>query len=154
MAVIAAAPESSRPNTAFIGNTSTGAGAALFDYDRDGDLDVLITENGGPAHLWRNDLEGASFLRVHLEGRQSNRDALGSRIVAVAGGQRMERRVRTGSSYLSQSEKAATFGLGTAARIDTLLIYWPGGRVDQFTDLEANQEMRIIEGTGRVETFF
>ena len=139
------------PGTGPLSLPMVARGAAYADYDRDGDLDVLITENGGPAHLWRNDLGGASFLRVHLEGRQSNRDALGSKIVAVAGGQRMERRVRTGSSYLSQSEKAATFGLGAATRVDTLLIYWPGGRVDQFTDLQANQEIRIVEGAGRVE---
>ncbi len=126
-------------------------GAAYADYDRDGDLDILITENGGPVHLWRNDLAEAAFLRVHLEGRQSNRDAFGSRIVAVVGGRRMERRIRSGSSYLSQSEKAATFGLGAATRVDSLLIYWPAGRVDHFTGLEANQTIRIVEGAGRVE---
>ncbi len=125
-------------------------GAAYADYDRDGDLDVLVTENGGPAHLWRNDLDAASFLRVRLEGRQSNRDGLGARIVAVVGQQRLERRVRTGSSYLSQSETIVTFGLGRAAHVDSLLVYWPAGRVDRFVDLEGHQEIRVVEGAERV----
>lgn len=128
-----------------------GRGAAYADVDRDGDLDILLIENDGPAHLWRNDLEDGRFLRVSLEGRESNRDALGSRLVLVADGQRMERRIRTGSSYLSQSETAAVFGLGASERVDSLLVFWPGGHVDRFADLEANQEIRVIEGTGMVE---
>ena len=128
-----------------------GRGAAYADYDRDGDLDILMIENNGPAHLWRNDLNGANFLRVHLEGRESNRDALGSRIVLIADDMRMERRVRTGSSYLSQSETDAVFGLGQTGRVDSLIVYWPGGRIDRFADLEANQEIRVVEGEGAIE---
>ncbi len=126
-------------------------GAAYADYDRDGDLDILITENDGPAHLWRNDLAGGRFLRVRLEGRDSNRDALGARVVAVVGDLAMERRVHTGSSYLSQSEKVAVFGLGSALEVDTLVVIWPSGRVDRFEGVEANQEVFIIEGTGTYE---
>ena len=127
-------------------------GAAYADYDRDGDLDVLVTENGGPTHLWRNDRSAASFLRVRLEGRQSNRDGLGARIVAVVGDRRLERRVRTGSSYLSQSETTVTFGLGRAARVDSLLVYWPSGSVERFVDIEGNREIHVVEGAGQVET--
>ena len=58
----------------------------------------------------------------------------------------MERRVRTGSSYLSQSEKAVTFGLGDATQADSLIVTWPGGRVDRFADVAANQDLRLIEG--------
>jgi len=123
-------------------------GAAYGDYDRDGDLDVLINENGGPVHLWRNDLAEASWLRVRLEGKRSNRDALGARVVAVFGGRRSERRVRTGASYLSQSEQAITFGLGAAGRVDSLMVYWPAGGVDRFADVPANQALRIVEGAG------
>ncbi len=126
-------------------------GTAYADYDRDGDLDVLITENNGPAHLWRNDLAGGRFLRVRLEGRQSNRDGIGARLIATVGALQMERRIRTGSSYLSQSEKVATFGLGSAEKVDTLRVYWPGGSVDQFIKIGANQEIRILEGTGTFE---
>lgn len=133
-----------------------GRGAAYGDIDRDGDLDVLITENGGPVHLWRNEViprrQGdVHVLRVHLEGAPLNRDALGARLVAVAGGRRQEWFVRTGSSYLSQSEKTATFGLGAATRVDTLRVYWPGGRMEVFENVLADQEWRLVQGRGRLE---
>lgn len=126
-------------------------GAAYADFDRDGDLDVLLTENAGPAHLWRNDTEGGNFLRVKLEGRESNRDGLGSRVWVEWNGYRIERRVRTGSSYLSQLEKAAVFGLGEAERVDSLVVTWPGGKTHRFADVEANQEIRIEEDRGVLE---
>lgn len=128
-----------------------GRGAAYADFDRDGDLDVLFTENHGPAHLWRNDLVDQHFLRVKLEGRESNRDAIGSRVIAVIDGHRIERRIRTGSSFLSQSEKTAVFGLGDSERVDTLLVYWPSGRLDEYTELAADQEIFLIEGNTRLE---
>jgi hypothetical protein len=126
-------------------------GAVYGDFDRDGDPDILITENSGPAHLWRNDFKSPNFLRVQLEGRQSNRDGVGARIVAVAGKQKMERRIRTGSSYLSNAEKSVTFGLGNAARVDSLVIYWPSQQTDRFMNIEANQEIQVVEGTGKFE---
>lgn len=123
-------------------------GAAYGDYDRDGDLDILLTENDGPAHLWRNDVENANFLRVSLRGTGRNLDALGSKIIAKIDDYVMERRIRTGSSYLSQSETAATFGLGSAATVDSLVIRWPDGRVDRFADVAANQEICLVQGEG------
>ena len=123
-------------------------GAAYADFDHDGDLDVLITENDGPVHLWRNDLEDGHYLRVRLEGVQSNRDGIGSNIIAVIGNQRMERRIRTASSYLSQMEKVATFGLGAATVVDSLLISWPSGKIERFVQVAANQEIRIVEDSG------
>jgi hypothetical protein len=123
-------------------------GAAYGDFDRDGDPDILIVENSGPAHLWRNDFKNPNFLRVHLKGRQSNRDGVGARLVAVVGKQKMERRVRTGSSYLSSSEKTVTFGLGHAAQVDSLFIYWPSQRAEHFVNVAANQEIEIVEGSG------
>ena len=121
-------------------------GAAYGDYDHDGDLDVLVVENGGAAHLWRNDTKGGHFLRVRLEGRKSNRDGIGSEVVAVVGKKRLERRVRTGSSYLSQSEKVVTFGLGGARKVDSLVVRWPSGEVDRLASVKANQQVRIVEG--------
>ncbi len=126
-------------------------GAAYGDFDRDGDPDILITENTGPVHLWRNDFENPRFLRVHLEGRRSNRNGVGARVVAVAGSQRMERRVRTGSSYLSHSEKTVTFGLGNATRVDSLFIYWPSRQIDRYVGFESNQEIHVVEGSGAFE---
>jgi hypothetical protein len=127
-------------------------GAAYADYDRDGDLDILISENAGGLHLWRNDLDGGAYLRVHVEGRASNRSALGTRLVAVAGGHRMERRITGGGSYLSASEQVATFGLGSRTGVDSLIVYWPGGRVDRFGALAAGQDVRLVEGTGTADT--
>lgn len=122
-------------------------GAAYADYDRDGDLDILVTENDGPVHLWRNDTtQGGNYLRVRVSGRESNRDALGTLVVAEVDGYRMERRIRTGSSYLSQSETAAVFGLGDAAVLDSLIVLWPNGRSYRFSKIAANQEIVLVEG--------
>lgn len=128
-----------------------GRGAAYADYDHDGDLDVLITENGGAAHLWRNELNprdrgSVHFLRVRLEGTPHNRDAVGARLVAITENRRQERRVRTGGSYLSQSEKTVTFGLGAAMRVDTLRVTWPNGQEDVFEDVQVDQTFRLRQG--------
>lgn len=125
-------------------------GAAYGDYDRDGDQDVILTENDGPVHLWRNDSSGGHFLRIRLTGRSSNRDALGAEVTALAGGERMRRRVQTGSSYLSQSETVVTFGLGGADRVDSLIVDWPSGRTDRFAGLAADRQIHLVEGSDRV----
>ena len=122
---------------------------AYGDVDLDGDLDVLITENGGPVHLWRNDTDGGTSLRVHVVGRESNRDGLGARVEALVDGGRLVRRIRTGSSYLSQSEQVATFGLGPATTADSLVVYWPSGQVDRFANVPAGA-VRVVEGEGRL----
>lgn len=126
-------------------------GAAYGDYDRDGDLDILVTENRGGVHLWRNELsEGGHFLRVHIEGREGNRDGLGTQITAYADGLRIERRVRTGSSFMSQFEKTVTFGVGDRAHVDSLVVRWPSGRINRFSDVAANREYSLVEGHGRL----
>ena len=125
---------------------------ATADFDRDGDVDLVITENGGPVHVLRNDQQGRRALRVLLEGRSGNRDALGAHVTAIVGNRRMQRRVRTGSSYLASSEKALTFGLGTATKVDTLTIWWPGGQVEFFVDLPAHSEVYVVEGSGPAQT--
>lgn len=126
-------------------------GLTYADYDRDGDVDLLYVENGGPAHLWRNDTQGGNFLRVSAEGVTSNKDALGARIEAVVNGLTMERWVLTGSSFLSSAEKTVTFGLGKNEMVDTLRVHWPAGSVDVFTNVQKNQEIAIVEGSGEYE---
>jgi hypothetical protein len=124
-----------------------GRGAAYGDIDGDGDLDVLLTENGGPATLLRNDRPRGAFLRAVVIGTESNRDGLGAEVELYAGNRRQHRRIRTGSTYLSQSERVAAFGLGEASRVDSLIVRWPSGRVDRFADLAAGQTIEIREGT-------
>jgi hypothetical protein len=128
-------------------------GAAYADVDKDGDLDVLITESDGPAHLLQNNTRpsadsSGNYLRVTLEGRESNREGIGARIVVVASGERMEREMRTGSTYLSSSERVVTFGLGQATVVDSLIVQWPSGRREVFEEVEGNQRLEIIEGEG------
>ena len=112
-------------------------GVAWADYDKDGDADLLITENGGPAHLWRNDTRGGNSLTVKLTGSQSNRDAVGSRVRAKVQGQWQERYVRTGASYLSQSQRWPLFGLGDADSVDSLEVQWPSGSLSVVTNVPA-----------------
>ena len=128
-------------------------GLAYGDVDRDGDLDVLLTENNGPAHLWYNNLDEQHYVRVHLQGTESNRDGIGARLRATVGGLTMKRRVRAGSSYLSQSEKAVTFGLGSARPVSRLEVIWPSGQVEQFAQVAPNQDVVLVEGSGELVPF-
>jgi enediyne biosynthesis protein E4 len=129
-------------------------GAAYGDYDRDGDLDLLVTTNNGPARLLRNDGPPAPAVpvtRVALRGRTANRDAIGAKIaLRMKDGTRRTQLVKTGSSYLSQSELAMTFGLGSGA-IESAEVTWPGGRVEKLGGLPAGHTVIIEEGRGIVE---
>ena len=124
-----------------------GRGAAFADVDLDGDLDTVITENGGRAHLYRNDLKRPHrSLRLRLQGARSNRDAIGAKVTVTVGKVTTSRLVRTGSSYLSQSELPVTVGLGTAARADRVVIDWPSGRREDRGPLAAGTLHVLVEG--------
>jgi hypothetical protein len=129
-------------------------GAAYGDYDNDGDLDILVTTNGGPARLLRNDGGNVNHvLRVQAIGTASNRDGIGARVeVAVAGGAKLWQIVKTGSSYASQSELPLTFGLGTATGVDSVRVTWPNGRNEEIRAVKGDQSITIKEGAGVVQT--
>jgi hypothetical protein len=124
-------------------------GAAFADIDLDGDPDVLVTTNGGPAHLYRNRLTaGNGALRLSLRGSRSNRDAIGARVRVRVGSSWLTRLVRTGSSYLSQSELPLTFGLGQRSAADETIVEWPGGKPEKIGPLSAGRFYTITEGRG------
>jgi hypothetical protein len=129
-----------------------GRGAAYGDYDNDGDLDLLLMENNGPARLLRNDGGNQNdLLRVKTVGTLSNRDGIGARVtVNRAGAAKLWSVVKTGSSYCSQSELPLTFGLAKAAGNVSLEVAWPSGRVDTVADVAPNQSVVIQEGQGIV----
>lgn len=128
-------------------------GAAFADFDRDGDVDVLITTNHGPAYLYRNDqLAGNRSIRFRLIGTKSNRDAIGSNVRVWYGGEASSRMVKSGSSYLSQSELALTFGLGKRDRVDRAVIHWPSGRVEEYKNLAGGRLWECTEGKGIRDT--
>ncbi len=121
-------------------------GLAYGDFDRDGDLDLLITTNNGPAFLYRNDLtNGNRSLRIRLVGKKSNRDAIGAVVRVSTSEGTQSRMVKTGSSYLSQSELALTFGLGRRARADRMVIAWPSGENQEFKNVAAGS-YECLEG--------
>lgn len=126
-----------------------GRGLCHGDFDRDGDLDLLITTNNGPAFLYRNDqLAGNRSIRFILTGTQSNRDAIGARVQIEYEGATQSRMVKSGSSYLSQSELPVTFGLGQRDRISRVVIQWPNGKVEDYKNLAAGQAYHCVEGKG------
>ncbi len=127
-----------------------GRGAAYLDYDLDGDPDLILTTNGGSAKLLRNDGDNRNAaLRVRLVGERSNHDGIGAKLTLVAGQARQSRMVKSGSSYLSQSELPVTFGLGPApASALTLEIGWPSGRKQSIPNLKPNTFVTVDEAKG------
>ncbi|MGC2181807.1 MAG: CRTAC1 family protein [Terriglobales bacterium] len=124
--------------------------AAYADIDNDGFLDVLLTTNAGPAYLFHNQGGTNHSLRVKLLGTKSNRDGIGAVIRVSAGGDKQWKMLRSGSSYLAQSELVLTFGLGPSMKADSVEIQWPSGQVDKLSNLNAGQAVTIEEGKGVV----
>ena len=125
-------------------------GAAYGDADNDGDLDVLVSTNNGPAYLLRNDGGNRNgWLRVRTVGGPSNRDGIGAKVtVSLDNGAKIWGIVHTGSSYASQSELPLTFGLGPATKVAKVEVAWPSGGVDSATNVAARQTIMIREGKG------
>ncbi|MEM0994890.1 MAG: CRTAC1 family protein, partial [Bacteroidota bacterium] len=136
-----------------LADTTRCRGFAMADYDLDGDLDFLFgvvspTEQADFQTLfYQNELkEQQNWIMVNLQGTASNRDGYGSRIRVVLGDRSLVREADGGSSYLSHSSKAIHFGLGESTSVDSLIISWPSGQQDVYTNLKSNQHLLAIEG--------
>src|SRR5208282_1960252 len=115
-------------------------GAAYADFDHDGDLDLLIATNHGPAYLYRNDGGNRNhWLCIRLAGTKSNRDGIGAVVRIESASGKQWNTVRSGSSYCSQSDLALTFGVGQDTKVTQLLIEWPSGAKQQLKDISVNQ---------------
>jgi len=129
-----------------------GRGAAYLDFDNDGDLDLVIAANNGVARLLRNDNGNQNdFLRIKTVGTRSNRDGIGAKVtVKTPSGTRLSAMVKSGSSYLSQSELPLTFGLGKPApgKTVTVEVTWPSGKRDTVRNVKPNQFITVQEGKG------
>jgi len=125
-------------------------GCAFGDFDNDGDVDVLVVNLNEPPSLLRNDVKGdGNWIKVKLEGVQSNRSAIGARVVAHYGDKTQAQAVVSQSSFYSRNDPRLHFGLGSVSSVD-LDVYWPNGLHESFTKVPANQLVTLREGVGVV----
>jgi hypothetical protein len=134
-------------------------GVAHADIDLDGDVDVIFSTLDGPSLLLRNDVVASTdktrrnnSLRLTLKGNKSNRSAIGARVEAQLGERTLHRTIKSGGSYLSQSELPLTLGLGQADKVEQVTIYWPSGNRTQLAALSAKQMVDVEEGRGVVRS--
>jgi enediyne biosynthesis protein E4 len=119
------------------------------DIDNDGDVDLVVTNNGGPLEVLRNNSKrDRHSLAVRLDGVRSNRNAIGARVTMTAQGKTQMREVKSGSSYLGQNDLRVLFGLGEVTRVERIDVRWPTGDVETLRDVAADQIVTITEGRG------
>ena len=126
-----------------------GGGAAFFDYDSDHDLDILVINSADTPDLLRNDTPPVHhWLGVKLVGKKSNRDGIGAKITLRSGDTNLLREIKSGASYLSQNPHRLLIGLGTADRVDKVVVHWQNGVQDVIENVQGNQWLTIREGEG------
>jgi hypothetical protein len=126
-------------------------GAAYADFDRDGDLDIAISTNDGPAYLFRNDGGNRNhWISLRTIGVKSNRDGIGALVRIESRSGKQWSTVRSGSSYCSQSTLGLTFGLGADTNVSSIEIDWPSGTKQKLANVAANQFLRVDEIRGIV----
>ena len=136
-----------------LNDLTTSVGAAIFDFDNDGDLDIFVTNSDRPSYFYKNNIidvsQGANlkWLKVSLEGTVSNRNAIGTKISLTTDDGTLNR-YYTGLGFLSQSIQPVHFGLGTASQINELKITWPSGLVETYDNLTSNTTIYAVEGEG------
>lgn len=130
----------------YFGERHVGRGGAWADFNGDGRPDLFILNHNGPGILLENRFENDHhWLQIRLEGTLSNRSAIGARVRLVANGRSQVRQIGVQSSYLSQNSLTEHFGLGRAATVDTLEVYWPSGIRQVLTEVEAGRRLHIVE---------
>jgi enediyne biosynthesis protein E4 len=129
-----------------------GRGAAYADINNDGRLDLLLSTNGGPVYLFRNEAQGVGpsnrSVRLKLIGTKSNRDGIGALVKLTAGSETQTKTLRSGSSYLSASELVLTFGLGRYDKAESIEIHWPSGQLDRLSAVPAGATLTVTEARG------
>jgi hypothetical protein len=133
------------------GFAKDGVGRSLIagDIDNDGDVDLVVTNNGGAVEVLRNNGGNArTAIEIRAVAARGNRDGIGARVTVSASGRTQTREVKSGSSYLGQNDLRLHVGLGESARVDRIEVKWPGGRTDTVRDVAANQIVTITEGQG------
>jgi hypothetical protein len=124
-------------------------GAIYGDFDHDGDLDILLTANNGPAHLYRNDGGNRNnWISIRTVGTKSNRDGIGASVAISSASGKQWNVVRSGSSYASQSDLALVFGLGRDPVVSSIEVAWPSGTKQKFINVAANRFVTIDETRG------
>ncbi len=139
-----------RAALAGVADTGQGRGVACFDFDRDGALDVLVSNSGGPARLYRNRGAAGHWLQVKLASAGLNTAAIGARIELQAGGRRQLRQVQANSNYVSQNPATVHFGLGGVDRVERLEVFWPDGARTLLVDLPADRRVVVSPADGVV----
>jgi hypothetical protein len=130
-------------------------GAAVADFDNDGDLDILVSNNGQTPQLLRNDGGNANhWLEILLIGTKSNRDGVGARVRVTAGDLALHEQRKGGMSYQSAQDPRLHFGLGRHDKVDGIEIVWPSGMVTKLTSIKADQILSVKEGEGLVQKEF
>jgi hypothetical protein len=119
------------------------------DIDNDGDVDLVVTNNGGPLEVLRNNAgRERPALVVRVAGVRSNRNGIGARVMIAAQGHTQMREVKSGSSYLGQNDLRVHFGLGDATRVERIDVRWPDGQVETIRAVPADQMVTVTEGRG------
>jgi enediyne biosynthesis protein E4 len=141
--------EISRQSGAGFTRDDVGRTLLTGDIDNDGDIDLVITNNGGAPEVLRNTGGNArNAIAIRVAGSSGNRDGLGARVTVVAGGRSQVREVKSGSSYLGQNDLRVHVGLGELTRVERIDVRWLGGRMETVRDVAANQIITITEGQG------
>jgi hypothetical protein len=128
-----------------------GRGAAFGDIDNDGDVDIVINNLDGAPQVLRNDGGSNNSVLIKTVGAKSNRDGIGARVKVVSGDLTQKDEVRSGDSYISQSDLRLHFGLEKRTKIDLIEIRWPSGTIDKITGAKPNRMLTIKEGQGIIE---